>query len=72
MRVNSDAGYQAVEVLLVHNGSSSFVTIYGSISSSGSDIIALSSNIGSGNVRLFASTASANTNVKILGTYVPD
>ena len=72
MRVNSDDGYQAVEVLLVHNGSSSYVTIYGSISSSGSDIITLSSNIGSGNVRLFASTASTNTTVKILGTYVPD
>ncbi len=72
MRVNSDDGYQAVEVLLVHNGASSYVTIYGSISSTGSDIVSLSSNIGSGNVRLFASTASTNTNVKILGTYVPD
>ncbi len=72
MRVNSDDGYQAVEVLLVHNGASSYVTIYGSISSIGTDIVSLSSNIGSGNVRLYATTSSTNTNVKILGTYVPD
>lgn len=72
MRVNSDDGFQAVEVLLVHNGVSCYVTIYGSISSTGSDIISLTADIDSGNVRLMASTTSPNTNVKILGTYVPD
>jgi hypothetical protein len=72
MRVNSDAGYQAVEVLLVHDGSSSFVTIYGSISSIGRDIVSLSTDIDSGNVRLLGTTADTNTTVKLLGTYVPD
>ncbi len=70
MRVNSDDGFQAVEVLLIHDNSNSFVTIYGSLSTIGSDIISLSSDINSGNVRLLVSTSSANTSVNLLGTYV--
>jgi len=72
MRVNSDDGYQAVEVLLIHNGTNSFVTIYGSLSTIGSDIITLSTDINSGNVRMLATTLSANTTVNLLGTYVSD
>jgi hypothetical protein len=72
MRVNSDDGYQAVEVLLIHDGSTSFVTIYGSLSTSGSDIIVLSSDINSGYVRMLATTVSTNTTVNLLGTYVVD
>lgn len=72
MRVNSDSGYQAVEVLLVHNGINSFVTIYGSLSTSGTDIISLSTSINSGNVQLLATSGFSNTTVNLLGTYVAD
>lgn len=72
MRVNSDDGYQAVEVLLIHDNSTSYVTIYGSLSTIGTDIIALTTDINSGNVRLLATTGSANTSVNILGTYISD
>jgi len=72
MRVNSDDGYQAVEVLLIHDNANSYVTIYGSLSTVGFDIIALSTNILSGNVRMLASTGSANTTVNLLGVYVAD
>ena len=72
MRVNSDDGYQAVEVLLIHDSANSYVTIYGSLSTIGYDIISLSTNILSGNVRLLATTGSANTTVNLLGFYVAD
>jgi len=72
MRVNSDDGYQAVEVLLIHDNANSYVTIYGSLSTVGFDIIALSTNILSGNVRLLATSGSANTTVNLLGVYVAD
>ena len=72
IKAGSDDGYQSVEVLLVHNDSSSYVTIYGSISTIADDIITLTSNIVSGNVKLYASSASANTKVKLIGTYVTD
>lgn len=72
MRVNSDDGYQAVEVLLIHDGINSYVTVYGSLSTIGTDIISLSTAISSGNVQMLASTESANTTVNLLGTYVAD
>jgi hypothetical protein len=72
MRVNSDTAYQAVEVLLVHNGINSYVTIYGSLSTSGTDIITLSTGINSGNVELLATSGFGNTTVNLLGTYVAD
>lgn len=72
MRVNSDGGYQAVEVLLVHDSINSYVTVYGSLSTVGTDIITLSTNISSGNVQLLATTSQANTTVNLLGTYVAD
>lgn len=72
MRVNSDDGYQTVEVLLIHDNANSYVTIYGSLSTIGTDIITLSTDINSGNVRLLATTGSANTTVNLLGTYIAD
>ena len=72
MRVNSDDGYQAVEVLLIHDGVNSYVTIYGSLSTIGTDIITLSTAINSGNVELLATSESGNTTVNLLGTYVAD
>jgi hypothetical protein len=72
MRINSDDGYQAVEALLVHDGANSYVTIYGSLSTIGTDIITLSTTITSGNVQLLATSGSINTTVNLLGTYVAD
>lgn len=72
MRINSDDGYQAVEALLVHDGANSYVTIYGSLSTIGTDIITLSTAINSGNVQLLATSGSINTTVNLLGTYVAD
>ena len=72
MRVNSDDGYQAIEVLLIHDGSDSYVTIYGSLSTIGTEIVTLSSTIVTGYVRLLATTGSPNTTVNLLGTYVAD
>jgi hypothetical protein len=70
IRANSDDGYQAIEVLLIHDGSASYVTVYGSLSTIGSDIVYLSTDITSGNVRLLATTTSTNTTINLLGTYV--
>ncbi len=66
-------GYQAAEVLLVHDGSSSYITIYGSICSNNTaDIVDFSSNIVSGNVRLYATTSSSSTSVNLVPIYIVD
>lgn len=72
IKVGSDDGYQSVEALLIHNGASAFVTIYGSISTIGTDIVLLSATVDSGNVQILATSGSANTTVNLLGTYVAD
>jgi hypothetical protein len=68
----SDGGYQSVEVLLIQDGSNSFITIYGSVSTVSVDIVTLSSNIAAGAVKLYATTSQTNCTVNLIGTYVTD
>jgi hypothetical protein len=72
IRASNDLGYQALEVLLVHDNINSITTVYGALSTTGSDIITLESGITTGIVQLRATGLSANTRVNLLGTYVPD
>jgi hypothetical protein len=70
---SGDDGYQSVEALLVHDGTDSYITIYGSVCSNVSaDIVELSSNINgvSGNVSVYASSNSANAIVNVVASYI--
>ena len=70
---SGDNGYQSVETLLVHDGSSAYITIYGSICSNvTADIVDISSNINgaSGNVSVYATASGANTKVNIVASYI--
>ena len=72
VKVGDDTGYQALEVLLVHNNINSIITVYGSLSMTGIDLISLSTAINGSNVELRATGLNANTSVNLMGTYVPD
>lgn len=72
IRVGADEGYQAVEVLLVHDGINSIVTIYGSLSTTGDDLVMLSTDLEGDTVFLLASGLGTNVTVNYIGTYVPD
>jgi hypothetical protein len=72
IKVGDDTGYQALEVLLVHNNINSIITVYGSLSMTGLDLVTLTTNINGSNVELRASGLNANTSVNLMGTYVPD
>lgn len=72
IKASNDAGYQALEVLLVHDSINSIMTVYGSLSTTGSDIVTLSTVLDSGYVKLLATGVAANTVVNLMGTYVPD
>jgi hypothetical protein len=66
-------GYQSAEVLLVHDGSSSYITIYGSISSNATvDIVEFSTNANgtSGNIELIATAVSGTANVNLISSYI--
>ena len=74
IRIGSYSGYQAVEVLLVHNGLNSIITVYGSLSTSGSDLLVLSTSINGANVELIGNPVAGETNttVNLVGIYIQD
>ena len=72
IKVGDNTGYQAIEVLLVHDSINSFITIYGSLSTTGIDLVSLSSTIVTGNVQLLATAINSSTSLNLMGTYVPD
>ncbi len=72
IRVSDNTGYQSIEVLLVHDGITPIMTVYGSISTTGADLITLSTVLSGSNILLRATPVNSSTSVNLLGTYVPD
>ena len=72
IKVSDNTGYQAIEALLVHDGTTSIMTVYGSLSTTGTDLITLSTVVSGDNILLRATPENSSTSVNLLGTYVPD
>jgi hypothetical protein len=67
----SDLGYESLEALLIHNDINSYITVYGAINDGGGNTVTLSTAINSGNVELRATGISSNTEIRLIGTYIP-
>lgn len=61
--------YQVTELLLIHNGSSTFTTEYGTVASSTS-IVSIDSDVSGNDVRLLITPTSTNTKIKITRTSI--
>jgi hypothetical protein len=72
IKVSDSTGYQALEILLVHDGVTPIMTVYGSLSTTGADLITLSTVMSGTNVLLRATPVNSSTSVNLMGTYVPD
>ena len=72
LKVSDSTGYQAVEALLVHDDINSIITVYGSISTTGTELMSLSTAVNGTNIELRATPVNSNTSVNLMGTYVPD
>jgi hypothetical protein len=72
MRAGNGTDFQALEVLLVHNDINSIITVYGSLSTSSVDLVVFDTDISAGNVNVYATAVGSNTNLNLMGTYVPD
>jgi hypothetical protein len=72
MRAGDGFDYQALEVLLVHNNINSIIIVYGSLSTSNTDLVIFTTDISAGNVNVYATAVGPNTNLNLMGTYVPD
>ena len=71
VQAQGDIGFQSVEVLLVHDNSDSYITIFASVYSN-AEVVTISSNVVTGNAKLYATASGANTTVNLLSMYVLD
>ena len=55
--------YQIIEILLIHDGTTAYVSAYGLVHTGSAEIVAFDADINSGNVRLLATAASSNQTV---------
>jgi len=73
MKVSDSSTYEALEALVLHDGTDSYITVYGYISSNDSDIVSVSTSISGGNVNLYASHIGPGSAVlNYLATYIKD
>jgi hypothetical protein len=72
IRASNDLGYESLEALLIHDGTDSYITIYGAISTIDEDIIVIDCDVSGGNVNLYASGIAANTMINLVTTYITD
>lgn len=67
----TNSWYQSVEIILVQDGTTSTITSYGLISTSGNTRMTFTSNIMAGNVILWATGVSASNTVKLDKKLIP-
>ena len=69
VQASSGTAYQVVEVLMAHNGTSVFMTEYGSVTT-GTNLVTLDSNISVGMVALLATPTNATTTIRVVRTAI--
>ena len=72
IKVSDSTGYQALEALLVHDDINSIITVYGSLSTTGTELMSLFTAVNGTDIELRATPVNSNTSVNLMGTYVPD
>jgi hypothetical protein len=72
IKVSDNTGYQALEALLVHDDINSIITVYGSLSTTGTELMSLFTAVNGTDIELRATPVNSNTSVNLMGTYVPD
>lgn len=72
IRASNDLGFESSEVLLIHDDTDCYITIYGAVSTVNENIIVISAGVSSGNIVLYASGIAANTTVNLIKTYIKD
>ena len=69
VQASSGTAYQVVEVLMAHDGTSVFMTEYGSVTT-GTNLVTLDSNISVGMVALLATPTNAATTIRVVRTLI--
>jgi len=66
----TNSEYQSSEVLIVHDGTTSYLTEYGQLHTGTNPLVTFTTDISGANVRLRGTGISANNNVKVIRTLV--
>ena len=66
----TNSEYQSSEILVVHDGTTSYLTEYGQLHTGVNPLVTFTTDISGGNVRLRGTGISANNNVKVIRTLV--
>lgn len=69
VQASSGTAYQVVEVLMIHDGTSVFMTEYGSVTT-GANLVTLDSHISFGVVELLATPTNAATKIRVVRTAI--
>jgi hypothetical protein len=70
LSITNESQYQASEVMIVHNGTISYIVTYGTIYTGASQLVNFTSSISSGNVLLTGISASGTSTVKLQKNYI--
>jgi hypothetical protein len=62
---SANSEYEVAKALIVHDGTTAYVTVYGQISSTGSDLSTYSVTLSAGSVRLQAVSAGGQQSAKV-------
>jgi hypothetical protein len=65
VQATSGSAYQVTEVMLIHDGTDVFMSEYGTILTTGQNLMTLDADITNGNIRLLATPLLANTTIKV-------
>jgi len=68
--ISGTAEYQATEAMLVHNGNTAQLVVYGIIYTGNSQIMTFTANVSAGQARLFGNSVTSTNQVKLQKTYV--
>ena len=60
---SEDGNFELIEANVTHNGTDAFVSVYSRVGNNSSDLLSLSADIDSGNVRLRGTISNVNTHV---------
>ena len=67
---DSTSGYEAGKIIIVHDGSTPYMTQYGVTHTGTAPLLTFTTDINGGNVRLRAASIAANTDIKFHRTLI--
>ncbi|CAB4158553.1 hypothetical protein UFOVP700_17 [uncultured Caudovirales phage] len=70
VQIASATDYQAMEILLIHNGTTAAITVYADIKTGSTDLATFGADVSGGNFRLLTTPTNAATTYKVTKTLI--